>query len=210
MGDKNIFSEQVDRYEEWFKKNDLIFQSEIDAIRKVSPVFESGIEIGVGTGIFASRLGIKDGIEPSMEMANKAVMRGINVINAYAEQIPIADGIYKIALMVTVDCFLSDLRLALSEIRRILLDDGVLIIAFIDRDTELGQMYQQNKSSDIFYKDANFHSANEMLNLLSDIGFEVIDKRQTIFSFKNEIQEIRKGTGEGVFAVIKARKIDMI
>jgi len=44
------------------------------------------------------------------------------------------------------------------------------------------------------------------MNLLKEAGFEIVDKRQTIYSLENKNQEIKHGTGEGVFAVIKAQK----
>jgi hypothetical protein len=109
--------------------------------------------------------------------------------------------------MVTVDCFLEDVPGALGEVRRILADAGLFIVAFIDRETALGHQYERRKESDTFYGHAKFHSSEEMALLLEAAGFEVVDMRQTIYSFENKLQDIRNGTGEGVFAVIKAKKI---
>ncbi|MDD3169790.1 MAG: class I SAM-dependent methyltransferase [Eubacteriales bacterium] len=206
----SIFDENVDIYEEWFHKNNFILETEVNAIRQLLPNFNYGIEIGTGTGIFASELGIKDGIEPSLEMGKRATKKGIHVINANAELLPIADCTYQIALMVTVDCFLTDVLQAFKEVHRILKEDGYFIIAFIDRETLLGQMYDQRKNSDQFYKNANFRSAAEMTSLLRDAGFEITDRRQTIFSFDNTLQEIKAGNGEGVFAVIKVKKCESV
>lgn len=207
MKENNVFDKSVDKYEEWFKRNNLILDSEVTAIKQLLPDFDKGIEIGMGTGIFASQLGIKDGVEPSATMGKKAVDRGLRVINSNAEKLPINTSTYQLALMVTADCFLENVLQAFKEVNRILSDNGYFIIAFIDRDTYLGHMYNKRKASDELYKHASFHSAKEIIVLLKEAGFEIIDKRQTIYTFDNKVQEIKTGVGEGVFAVIKAKKV---
>ena len=46
-----------------------------------------------------------------------------------------------------------------------------------------------------------------ILLILEFAGFEIVEKRQTIYTLENTLQEIKDGLGEGVFAIIKARKI---
>ena len=77
MNDSNPYETYADEYKSWFKENDLLFTSELDAIRQLIPSFEKGLEIGVGTGLFAQALGIKEGIEPSAAMRKKAELRGV-------------------------------------------------------------------------------------------------------------------------------------
>ncbi len=203
----NPFDTEVEEYEEWFITNDKLLDSEVNAIKQLIPMSGNGIEIGVGTGIFASRLGVRDGVEPSSKMAAEAAKKGINVINGIAEKVPVDSGSYEFALMVTVDCFLDDVSKAFSEVRRILVSDGIFIIAFLDKATPLGQLYEKNKHLHKSYRDANFHTSTEIVSLLRAGGFEVVDKRQTIYSLENKLQEIKCGVGEGVFAVIKTKKI---
>ena len=66
------FNKYVDEYEQWYEVYPEVYQSEIIAIeeqlRKL-PENIRGIEVGLGTGRFAQPLGIKEGIEPSEEMA---------------------------------------------------------------------------------------------------------------------------------------------
>lgn len=203
----NIFDQNVELYEDWFKANNYIFEAELTAIKQLLPVSGEGIEIGIGTGVFSERLGIKKGIEPSFKMRERAIERGINVIQAFAENLPIQNGAYGFALMVTVDCFLNDILQAFKEVCRILSSDGHFIIAFIDKETPLGRIYDQNKHTNRFYKDAIFRSAQEIKKLLITTGFCVADERQTVFSLDNKSQDIKEGCGEGVFAVIKAKKL---
>lgn len=202
----DLFKDKVTRYEEWFEQNPLLLTAELEAIRQLLPDFEKGIEIGVGTGIFASRLGICDGVDPSSEMRVIAEDRGIRVIPAKAEKMPIPDKEYQLALMVTVDCFLDDIPKAFAEVRRILKDKGSFVIAFLDKATALGELYQANKQQNEFYHDATFHSSAEIIGMLVQAGFKITGMKQTIFSLDNDVQNIEDGIGDGLFAVICAVK----
>jgi len=166
----------------------------------------TGIEIGVGTGIFASKTGIKFGIEPSENMAAEAIRKGVSVKIGKAEELPVEDHSYDFALMVTVDCFLTDIPKSFSEIHRILKSEGILIIAFLYKATPLGELYEQNKHLHETYKDATFHTSDEMENLLKESGFIVQSKRQTVHSLENIYQKPIEGCGDGVFCVFKALK----
>ncbi len=115
------------------------------AVKQVLPSIGKGIEIGVGTGLFAVELGIKDGIYTSKTIRNKTIERCINALKGVAEQLPLRNGSYDYALMVTVDCFLHDVLQAFKEVWRILGEGGFFVIAFIDRETPLGQIYEQKK-----------------------------------------------------------------
>ncbi len=139
-------------------------------------------------------------------MRRIAKKRGIQVYEGTAESLPLLDQTYDQVFMITADCFLQDLLTAIKEIHRILVDNGIFLIAFLDRETPLGAIYEEKKANDPFYKNAHFHSANEMRTLLTESGFQIEEERQTIFSFDNVPQPPKIGLGEGVFAVIKSRK----
>lgn len=201
-----VYDQNVKEYENWFIKNDKIFQSEVEAIRQLIPAWKNGIEIGAGTGLFSEKLGLKRGIEPSYNMRQKAIERGLDVIDAVGEEIPLDDKTCDFVLMVTVDCVLKDIFKCFKETWRILENEGYLVIAFIDRETPLGALYDEKKNESVFYENANFHSSEEIRNLLKIAGFNIVDERQTVFSFENKLHKIKKGTGEGVFAIIKAKK----
>jgi len=207
MNDSNPYETYADEYESWFKENNLLFSSELDAIRQLMPSFEKGLEIGVGTGLFAQALGINEGIEPSAAMRKKAELRGVRVIEALAEALPFACESFDLVLMVTVDCFLKDIQKAYQEAHRILKPGGSLIVAFIDRSSPLGQIYEEKKQYSPFYSHAHFHSAQEMKKILVDSGFKIENSRQTVFTLANQVQEVRTGTGQGVFAVIQASRV---
>jgi len=202
------FDSQVDRYEGWFEKNHLAYESQLEAVRSVLPQGK-GIEIGVGTGRFAVPLGIKLGIEPSQFMREVAREKGIEVICGVAEELPLPDAIFDFVLMVTVICFFDDVPKTFSEAHRILKPGGSLIIAFIDRDTPTGKIYDANKHDSAFYQEATIYSASEVKSLLEEAGFTLTRFIQTIFKDPRELTElepVKEGSGEGVFCIVKAEK----
>ena len=208
MAKTKPFDSQVDRYEGWFEKNHLAYESQLEAVRSVLPQGK-GIEIGVGTGRFAVPLGIKLGIEPSQFMREVAREKGIEVICGVAEELPLPDAIFDFVLMVTVICFFDDVPKTFSEAHRILKPGGSLIIAFIDRDTPTGKIYDANKHDSAFYQEATIYSASEVKSLLEEAGFTLTRFIQTIFKDPRELTElepVKEGSGEGVFCIVKAEK----
>lgn len=202
------FDQNTLDYDQWFEKHSAVYQSEILAIQQAIPQNKKGIEIGVGTGRFAEPLNIKFGVEPSENMAEVAEQRGITVYRAYAENLPIENNSFDFALMVTTVCFLSDIPKAFSEVHRILKPNGEIILAIIDKNSELGRKYEMEKSTNKFYKDAHFQSTEELTTLLQKSGFQNFQYWQALTSVReNEIEKPKTGFGQGSFVVIKANKV---
>ena len=195
-------------YETWFEKHAILYDAEIEAIRKLLPAFKNGIEIGVGSGRFAVPLGIKTGVEPSAKMAKIARSKGIEVIKGIAEDLPIRNETFDFALMVTTICFVDDPLLSLQNINRILKPDSYVIIGFVDRDSVLGQQYEKNRLHSRFYGEARFFSTNKVIGLLKKAGFSEIVCNQTLFGKDLEHMDtaVKKGYGEGAFIALRARK----
>lgn len=200
------FQNLVGEYEVWFDENPNLYETEVEAVKHFVPENVKAVEIGVGTGRFAAKLGIREGVEPCAEMAAVAKQQGITVYEGCAEKLPLETDAYDMAVMVTVDCFLSDVSTAFREIARVLKEKGAVVVAFLNRETELGQMYERMKGGNPFYKDATFHSAKEIEQYMQEAGFTVCEKVQTVFTLEDTKQEIKSGTGAGVFTVIKAVK----
>ena len=202
-----VFDEYTMDYDDWFERHKIAYQSELLAIEQAIPIDKKGIEIGVGTGRFAQHFDIKNGVEPSENMAEIAEQRGVKVIRALAEDLPIESESFDFALLVTTVCFISDIPKAFSEIHRILKPQGHIIIAIIDRNSELGKKYEMGKAKNKFYKDAHFHSTDEITDLLAQADFGKFEYWQTLFKEKSEqIEQPKKGFGDGSFVVIKAQK----
>lgn len=208
MNATDVYNQFSAEYDEWFERHSNLYQSELSALQSVIPEDGKGIEIGVGTGRFAQLLNIQYGLEPSQAMANIARQRGIEVIEVIAEDLPIETATFDFAIMVTVDYFLSDIPKAFSEVHRILKPQGKIILAIIDKNSELGQQYKKEKSSNEFYKDGHFHSTEEITDLLKQSKFNTFSYWQTLTKTNtNEIEQPLQGFGKGSFVVIKANKV---
>lgn len=209
MAKTKPFDEHSEDYEKWFEFNKYAYQSEIKALGHFIPEKGKGIEIGIGSGLFAQPLGIANGIEPSPRMRRIAKERGLNVYDGIAENIPLEDNAFDYALFVTTICFVDDIEKSLKEVKRILKPTGRIIVGFVDKNSHIGKIYQANKQYSTFYKEASFYSSEEVEKLLQEKGFRNIEFVQTLFGeLKNitEVQDFKQGYGEGSFVVVKAEK----
>ncbi|MEA1986451.1 MAG: class I SAM-dependent methyltransferase [Candidatus Marinimicrobia bacterium] len=213
MAKTKPFDENLQEYEDWFVSNKFVYQSELKAVEKAIPKNKNGFEIGIGSGLFAQPFNIKEGIEPSSKMREKAEQRDIKVINAVAENLPYPDKSKDFALMVTTICFVDNIYKSFQEANRVLKNNGNLIIGFVDKNSPLGKIYLKHKNESLFYRDAIFFGTKEIYKILKKTGFEIVETYQTVFGKLNEvktIQEITEGYGKGGFVVIKAKKSKLI
>lgn len=201
------FELYTDEYEQWFKDNKNIFKSELDAIKKVFSDKDKSLEIGIGSGIFAEKLNVDYGIDPSEKMLKYAKKRNISVKKAYAENLPFKDKSFDSTLFITSICFIDNPQKAISEAYRVLSDEGNIIIAFIDRESTIGQNLEKEKNNSKFYQPAKFFSVEEVKILLESNNLKITEIYQTLISpSENKIEEPVKGSGKGSFVVIKAEK----
>ncbi len=206
MRSKELFNQRAQEYDQWYDDNPLILESEIEAVRQVTPPFERALEVGVGTGRFAQALGIRLGLEPSEAMAALARARGIEVVEGVAEALPFEDGSFDAVFLITVDCYLEELAPALLECRRVLIGGGHLILGHVDIDAPLGAVYEAEKDQDPFYREAIFRGTAEVLDELDQAGFDVKAIRQTVTSFEPVRQPVCEGHGDGIFVALRAVK----
>jgi ubiquinone/menaquinone biosynthesis C-methylase UbiE len=203
------FDKYLNEYEEWFKENKYVYESELMAVGHYIPKDKKGIEIGIGTGRFAVPFGIREGVEPSAIMSNFTSRRGLKVYDGIAEDLPLADKSYDFALMVTTICFVDDVLKSFREINRILEPGGNIIIGLVDRESPLGKIYQEMKEQNVFYRHATFYSTTEVIDYLKKCDFKEIETIQTVFGDLlkiDKVQSYKTGYGEGGFVVINAVK----
>jgi len=205
------FENYSDEYDDWFIINKYAFQSELNAINKAFPDNGDFIEVGIGSGIFAEPLGIKEGVDPSEAMREKAKKKDIRVMDAVAEKLPYADQSKDAALMVTTICFVDDIKKSFLEVYRVLKNNGHFIIGYVDKDSPIGKFYLEQKDESLFYKDAIFFGTEEIHEILRETGFIINNTYQTVFGKIDEINEVQNvidGYGKGSFVVIKAQKMN--
>lgn len=196
-------------YDKWFDNHEKEYALELDAIRALLPETGTGIEIGAGTGRFTKPLGVSLGLEPSGAMRSIALHRGVNAIDGTAESLPIEDNIYDYALLVTTVCFLAAPEVAFREVHRILNPEGVAVVGMIDKNSVLGRSYEKKKNSSRFYKNAVFHTVEDMRKMLEKAGFGSIEIVQAILPADVEGSDkprVKPGYGEGSFVVLRAQK----
>ncbi len=196
-------------YDDWFVRHAAAYYSELLAVRAQLPWHGLGLSIGVGTGRFAAPLGVQVGIDPVHAVLSYAAQRGISAVQAVAEALPFADGLFDRALCVTTICFVDDVAAMLSEAWRVLKPGGVLVIGFIDRTSALGRHYLAHQAESMFYRDATFFSAEEVELLLNDAGFIEPVWVQTLSKTLEEtceIESLSSGYGRGAFVVVRVRR----
>ena len=204
---QNIFDTLAEEYEAWFVENKTLFQSELLALKKVVPVGKDGVEIGIGSGIFAEQLGIRSGIDPSENMLEYARNRGLEVQKGVAEKLPYKDGSFDYVALITAICFVDDPQQSIKEAYRVLKKEGVIIIAIIDKETTFGKFLNEGKEKSRFYKYARFFSTQEIVNLLETNSFRITRILQTLENPATTIVENpTEGYGKGSFAVIESVK----
>jgi len=204
------FEKYADEYDAWYDKYPAVFASEVEALREMLPPGNShGIEIGLGTGRFTIALGIKEGIEPAEAMRKIAQERGIEVMDAAAENLPYKDLHFDFVLMATCVTYLSDVCRAFREANRVLKKGGSLIVGVIDKDGKIGKYYESKREKGKFTKQAVFYSVDKVVEELKEAGFGKMEFLQTLFDELDEIKELqpaKPGYGEGSYVVIKAIK----
>ena len=207
------FEMYTSRYDEWFQRNRFVYVSEIEAIRKHMLPDGKGLEVGVGTGRFATPLNIGFGLDPSGKMISIAHKRGIEVVQGVGEKLPFRDSGFDVVLMVTTLCFLDDAKAAFREVNRVLKTGGRFIIGLIDRDSPVGKLYMEKKDSSVFYSQATFYSVEEVLSLLDTSGFVDPVFTQTLFRDLGDTKDqepVLEGYGKGSFVVVSASKTKVL
>lgn len=207
----DLMNEHVCEYETWFKKHFYVFKSEVAAIKQLLPPEKNakGIEIGVGTGRFATALGISEGIEPAEEMRLVAEKRGVTVLHATAENLPYKSSYFDYVLMNFCFSHFKNLHKAFKEVYRILKDNGCIIVGFVKENSIIAKDYKIHASKSFFYNEAKFYEPCEVFKALTSAGFTISNITQTLFHKLNKIDAIelaQPGYDKGSCIFIKAIK----
>lgn len=179
------FDPIAESYDRWYDtpEGQAIFDAELACFRLLC-VERRGrwLEVGVGTGRFASMLGVAEGIDPSPRMLEIAARRGIKTYAGYAEDLPFPDSYSDGVLLALALCFVADSQQALEECRRVLRPEGRLLLGVIPANSPWGRTYEKKGSEGHpVYARARFRTASETMVLVEGAGFELQDAASTLF-----------------------------
>jgi len=220
----SAFEEGAEDFDVWFDRNRIIFESEFLAEKHFLKNPGNAVSIGAGSGLFASKLGIRYGVEPAEKMAARARSRGIEVRTGTAENVPFSDACFDTVLLSTVLCYVKDPEKAIKEAFRILKPGGSIVVSFLTREGSYAMMYElaylrgrhdeaispEHPYPVKFISGAHWLSTEEVAALLHDSGFTELKYAQTLTKhpkYTNEKTEIpAEGYKKGDFIVVQGRK----
>ena len=179
-----VFDRLPDRYDAWFDspEGNTIFAAEVACLCKLLPRDLGGwVEVGVGTGRFASALGISEGVDPSLPMLEKAARLGITTREAAAENLPYpTDSLHGVLLVVTL-CFLENPEKAMRECARVLKTGGRLLVGIVPGGSAWGEFYRRKgEEGHPFYSVARFYTCRGTRQLAASAGFEFVRAASTL------------------------------
>ncbi|MEM3684757.1 MAG: methyltransferase domain-containing protein [Conexivisphaerales archaeon] len=171
---KNTFDLFAEDFDNWFVENKEIYLSELNTLLAAKP---SGrvLDIGVGSGVFAFKLGVELGIDISSSMLKKSKERGIDVVQADVNALPIRSESFDTVLVSFTICFVNSVENMLKEISRVLKCGSSFVLGEITKDSVWGKKYSElGKGGHRFYSKATFYTYKQTKRMLLKSGFELI------------------------------------
>ena len=196
------FDECFEAYDKWYDApaGKTIFTAETKCLKLLGGSFSGRwLEIGVGTGRFASGLGIREGIDPSLPMIRMAAARGIHTYAGHGEQLPFEAECFDGLLMALSLCFIPVPDQALNECFRVLKPTGHLLVGVVPAESEWGRLYIRKKSEGHpLYSLATFRSASDIINLVKSAGFNLQRAASTLFWKPDALAETSPQVDDGI------------
>ena len=195
----SLFDELASAYDAWFEKDGkLIFETEVRAFQEILPLLHKPwLEIGVGSGRFARDLGIKTGVDPSIELLNIARSRGITIIQGKGEEEIFKEESFSTVFLIVTLCFIDSPEAVLKETHRILKPGGKVVLGLVLKESPWGKFYEQKKKQGHrFYRYATFYKCDEVIKLLVQAGFVTERIISTLFQKPDKVhrtEEPRQG-----------------
>ena len=179
------FDSIADAYDQWYDSPEgrIIFGAELTCFRKLCGLCPGRwLEVGVGTGRFASSLGIGEGIDPSPRMLEIAAKSGIRTYEGRGEVLPFPESAFDGVLLAAALCFIQDPEQTLRECCRVMKPAARLLLGDIMAASPWGRLYmRKGLDSSSIYSHAKFLASSEMVEMAERAGFELQDAASTLF-----------------------------
>lgn len=230
---KQKFDGYAAKYDEWFMKNDNLFTSELRLFKKALGDIEGKklLSVGCGSGLFESYIDSSniEGIEPSEDMGQIAVKRGVNVIKfGLIEDVDLPEAAYDIIYFNGSSSYMEDLVPVYEKSLRAIKDGGKLILLDVPKESAFGFMYLLGKSLNTYDHEylqgtmpelpyplalassGVWHSTEEKIEVLKSLGVTKFSFYQTLVKnpmyTNEEPEEVIEGYKSGGYVAIVAEK----
>ena len=198
------FDEYAKEYDAWFLENPNVLESEVRLVASTLKDAGNILSVGCGSGLFEKimrdqfGINITDGVEPSVSMAEIARKRGINVIEATAEEFDYPAGKYDSILFNGCPSYITDLAAVVNKVYAALNPDGRIILVDVPKESTYGLMYNLAKALGTWdhpllagtyppnpypielVKAASWRTTAEKIDLLTQAGFRNLEYAQTL------------------------------
>ena len=207
-----VFDEKAAEYDSWFDES-LLFDIELAALQELTtPLSEPRLELGVGPGRFAEKLGVMVGVDPAHAPLQIASERIPVVCQGVGEQLPLKDESMATVYVLFTLCFTQQPQQVVAEAYRVLQAGGHLVLGTIPADSPWGHALQEKKEADHpFYRHARFYEVRQLVQWLVGQGFEAREIRTSLFQTPDELAEMessRPGLVEDAgFAILVVQKL---
>ena len=230
---KQKFDGYAVKYDEWFMKNENLFISELRLFQKVlgDITGKKLLSVGCGSGLFESYIDCSniEGIEPSEDMGQIAVKRGVNVIKfGLIEDVDLPENEYDIIYFNGSSSYMEDLVPVYEKSLRALKAGGKLILLDVPKESAFGFMYLLGKSLNTYDHEylegampelpyplalassGVWHTTEEKINVLKNLGISKFNFYQTLVKnplyTNEEPEEVIEGYKSGGYVAIIAEK----
>lgn len=198
------FDQYAEKYDQWFLENKNVLNSEVKLVAHFLENAGRVLSVGCGSGLFEMILKneyeivVQDGIEPSVDMAEIAVSRGMDVQVSTAEEAELEAESYDTILYNGSPCYIGDLEKALRTSYHALKKGGRVILVDIPKESSYGLLYNlamsvgswdnpllqdtypRNPYPIELVKQANWRTTAEKVTCLRQVGFADFEYAQTL------------------------------
>lgn len=205
-----VFDRKAAEYDSWFEES-LLFEVELAALKEIeTPLLGPKLEIGVGPGRFAREIDVAFGVDPAINPLYLSQKRGISVIQAIGEELPVGSSRMRTVYLLFALCFFADPLQVIKESSRVLQEGGHLVLGMIPLAGPWGQALEKKKDGHPFYEHARFYDMIVVESWLKDAGLQLVEARSSLFQPPDSLkgfEHSRSGVSpDAGFWVLVARK----